>query len=1488
MDSFGFHPLVSQWFRKRFAAPTPPQNGGWPHIIAGEHTLIAAPTGSGKTLAAFLWAINGLIEEATNGTLEEKTQIVYVSPLKALGNDVQKNLQTPLSEIMAMASASGRALPEIRVAVRSGDTPAKERQGMLRRPPHILITTPESLYILLTAEGSRQFLHSSRTVIVDEIHAVAGDKRGSHLALSLERLDVLASRQLQRVGLSATQKPIEEIARLLVGSENVLPDGSVRCAIVDEGHRRNLDLSIAVPDRELGPIALNEIWAETYDRIASLGRNHRSTLVFVNTRRLVERVSYQLEERLGSGKVAAHHGSLSRPTRLRAEEGLKTGAIPVVIATASLELGIDIGHVDLVCHVGAPRSLASMLQRIGRSGHWLGGISKGILFPQTRDELMQCAAAVRAVRAGELDRVNLPQKPLDILAQQIVATLASGEMLEEEMWQLCRRAYPYLHLSRKEFDDLLHMLSEGISTRRGRGTALIHRDRVRGRLRARRGARLAAITGGGAIPDVADYDVIQEPSGTFVGKVNEDFAVESMAGDVFLLGNQSWRIRRIGSGKIRVEEAHGAAPNIPFWLGEAPARTPELSKAVSDLRERIAEMIEGPIAPSGNAKASPAADGITWLCEHCGLDRSGAEQLITYIRETSAVLGVVPAGRTVVAERFFDESGGMQLILHAPFGGRINRAWGLALRKRFCLTFDFELQAAATDDGLVLSLGEQHSFPLSSVASMVRSHSVKADLIQALLASPMFGNRWRWNATRALALLRFGGGRRVPMPIQRMRAEDLLAAVFPAQVACQDNHAGPIELPDHPLVNETIKDCLHEPMDLEGFTTLLQEIERGEIKIIPRDTPAPSPMSHEILNANPYAFLDDAPLEERRARAVSLRRIDPELTELGGRLDPLAVEEIRSQLWPDVRNPDELHDVLLSLVLLPVSESPSWDEFARELIQQGRVTCASWKSSEKKTQQAYVSIERVAWVTNLFKGVHWDPELHVLEWCCSEGKERDPEETIALLVQGWMDVLGPTTAAALADRLEITRSRIQAALLRLETQGQILRGQFASVSEEEWCERRILARIHRQTVGKLRREIEPVSSADYIRFLLNWQHLEPGTQLHGKQGILEIIQQLQGIEFPAPAWEQEILPRRIVQYDPADLESLCLSGLIGWGRLRIQGEELASEGEIQMEEDQRRPARRRQKPSRSAPLGFFLRENLHQFLDLSSGSSSDLFGLSAVARDVLVFLEHFGASFLQEITRRTGRLAAEVEDALWELVSRGLVTGDGVAGLRTLLLPPQKRRLPTQRFRVVKGGASPGRMMPVGRWSLLRRLLEATDVSPQSGSSARQQGLLSSSAPGGLAKAARETDGPSEVSPTAEALARQYLRRYGIVIREVLSRETLFPGWRNLLKIYWRMEARGEIRGGRFVDGFPGEQFALPLAIDAVRSLRRESLGARTVTLVSSADPLNLVGIITPGSKISPFANLTIAYQDGVPVGIGELGEVLSRLQGKMPSKGQR
>jgi ATP-dependent Lhr-like helicase len=1445
MESELFHPLVARWFADKFGEPTAPQAAGWQQIAAGRDTLIAAPTGSGKTLAAFLWALNRLVASGAQpgAPLQDHTRVVYISPLKALGNDIQKNLQQPLAEIQQLAAISGMALPDVRVLVRSGDTPAHERQAMLRKPPHILITTPESLYILLTAERSRKMLSQAETVIVDEIHAVARDKRGAHLALSLERLDALAGRRLQRIGLSATQKPIEDIARLLVGTERLILNDLPDCAIVDVGHSRALDLSVEVTEHELGPMATHELYADIFDRIAAHTGTHRTTIVFVNTRRLVERVSHQLAERLGADKVAAHHGSLSRRTRLAAEEGLKSGTIPVVVATASLELGIDVGHVDLVCHLGAPRALATLLQRVGRSGHWLGAIPKGILFPLTRDDLVQCAAAIRAVRAGDLDRLFIPENPLDILAQQIVATVATAAtdgLSEAELWQLVHRAYSFRNLERSDFEAVVEMLSEGVATSRGRRSAHLHRDRVNHRLRPRRGARLAAITGGGAIPDTADYDVIEEPSSTFVGKVNEDFAIESMAGDIFLLGNRSWRIRRVEAGRLRVEDAQGAPPTIPFWVGEAPSRTAELSAAVAELRQQVA------------TRLPDAAAATEWVVAACGVDRAGAEQIVAYIAETQAALGTVPTRDRVIAERFFDESGGMQLVVHAPFGGRINRAWGLALRKRFCRTFDFELQAAATDDGIVLSLGEQHSFPLENVFEMVRPDMVEEDLTQAALAAPMFGTRWRWNATRALALLRHTGGRRVPMPIQRMRAEDLLAAVFPAQLACGDNHpGGPIELPDHPLVNETIDNCLREAMDVDGLRTLLEAIIAGDIQTVSIDTAAPSPMSHEILNANPYAFLDDAPLEERRARAVSLRRVDPDLANGIGALDPAAIDDVRAQAWPDVRDADELHDLLLSVVLLPSSKRESgadaalWAAFADELIADRRATCARWGE-----HQALVAAERAALVTAAVLDVQFDPHLAAF----ADAPHCEPEDALRAIVHGWMECLGPTTSAALAALLGLPESKIDATLLRLESEGVVLRGRFTvtpsiprpldpSNPSKEWCERRLLARIHRLTISRLRREIEAVSAADFIRFLLRWQHVHPGTQLHGRDGVAQIVGQLQGLELPAPAWERDVLTARVDLYNPADLEQLCLAGEVAWGRLRLAP---ASNG---IDTDD--PAghlvpvrgRRRAAPTRAAPLALVLREALPALLEPAAPDVDLLRELSSASRDVLAHLERYGAAFLADIARATGLLPTQTEDALWELVARGLVTGDGIAGLRTLLLPDVKRRQPQRRLRALRGGSA-RRLMPVGRWALLR--------------------------PPGL---------PSSADDAAhDLIARQLLRRYGVVFREVLAREVRAPAWRVLLGLYRRMEARGEIRGGRFVGGFVGEQFALAEAVDTLRAVRRTAAGGETA-MIAASDPLNLVGILTPGARVSPFSSQMILYRDGVPADVGERGAVLSRMQ---------
>lgn len=1421
MRGLGFDPLLEGWFIDRFGEATPPQALGWNAIAAGRDTLIAAPTGSGKTLAAFLWAMNGLVQSARVDALESTT-ILYVSPLKALGNDIEKNLAVPLRAVRERAEASGVALQDIRVAVRSGDTPPSERQAMLRRPPHILITTPESLYILLTAEKSREMLRTVKTVIVDEIHAVAGDKRGAHLALTLERLDLLVGHRLQRIGLSATQKPIDQVARLLVGAGRERDDGSPDCAIVDTGHRRAMELRIETPDMELGAIATHELRAAIYDRVAELIGQHKTTIIFVNTRRLVERVAHDLGERIGPDRIVAHHGSLSRRTRLAAEEKLKSGEVPVVVATASLELGIDVGHVDLVCHFGAPRALATLLQRVGRSGHWLGSVPRGVFFPLTRDEMLQTAAAVRAIRDGELDRILMPKAPLDIMAQQMVASVAAEEMSVDGLFALVRQAHPYRDLTRESFDRVLEMLVDGVSTSHGRRAAHLHHDRVNRRLKPRRGARLASITGGGAIPDTADYAVVEDVTGARVGTVNEDFAIESMRGDIFLLGNHSWRIRRVEAGTVRVEDAGQMPPTIPFWLGEAPARTRELSEAVSSLREDTA------------ARLGDREGAVAWLMAECGIDHGGAEQIAEYVAATVAILGTVPTCERIVAERFFDESGGMQLVVHSPYGGAINRALGLALRKNFCVSFDFELQAAATDDGVVISLGEQHSFPLASVFGMVRPEKLEADLIQASLAAPMFANRWRWNVTRALVLARHRGGKRVPMNIQRMRAEDLLAAVFPAQLGCGDNRTGPIVPPDHPLVDETLDNCLHEAMDTEGLRAILNGIREGAILTVAVETSSPSPMAHELLNAYPYAFLDDAPLEERRARAVSLRRTDSSIASGIGALDPAAIAEVRDQAWPDVRDADELHDALHSLVWLPretLEQNAQWHPWMERLEGDSRVTIARWLGAgDAAPREAYVAAERIEFARLALPSAEFTPRM---EAPTGSPRPSDAETAIETCLRGWLGAASPATRDELASRLGLPATTVEAGLARLENEGFAMRGVFTpGATGEEWCERRLLARIHRLTLGILRREIEPVSIADLIRFQLRWQHVSPRTQLHGREGLALVIQQLHGVEAPAPGWEQSILPARIESYSPSMLDELCFAGEVAWGRFSPPAPNPARRG------------RRATAPTRNAPVGLALREDLDALLDAREQPDEEL--LSNDARAALAVLEREGASFLGDIARAAGLLPTAAEDALWELVARGVVTGDGFAGLRTLLLPNEKRR-GDRRLRSVRGNRARSRKLPVGRWAkLVRRTHDAVDEEAR-----------------------------------AEWAARLLLRRYGVVFREVIARESLLPPWRVILAALRRMEARGEIRGGRFVEGLVGEQFASPEAVEALRAMRREEPGE--LVLISAADPLNLVGILTPGPRVPPQSGQVIALADGVPIECGELGFVRSRLaaQGK-------
>src|SRR5438067_978245 len=892
-----FHPVIERWFANRFAEPTEPQRRAWPVIQQGGDVLIAAPTGSGKTFAAFLSAIDGLVRQGLNGELKDEMQVVYVSPLKALSNDVQKNLSEPLAEIRRALAEQGLPDVEVRTLVRTGDTPQSARQAMLKQPPHILVTTPESLYLILTSERAREMLRSVRTVIVDEIHAVARDKRGSRLALSLARLDALIGKRPQRIGLSATQKPIEEIAQFLVGTNQPLP------TIVDAAHIRTLNLELEIPSSPLDAVMSAEVWEEVNPRIAELITQHRTTLVFGNTRRLCERLTMHLSERLGADRVTSHHGSLSREKRLAAEERLKRGELQALVATASLELGIDIGSVDLVIQVGSTRSIATLLQRVGRAGHRLGAIPKGRVFPLSRDELIECAAMLRATREGRLDRLIIPNKPLDILAQQIVAASAGEEWDENELYERVRSAYPYRDLTRVEFDDVVQMLAEGFTTRRGRRSAHIHYDGINHTLKGRRGARIAAITSGGAIPDLGDYRVILEPTETFVGTLNEDFAIESMPGDIFQLGNTSYQIVKVESGQVRVADAKGQPPTLPFWLGEAPGRTNELSEEVSRLRQDVADRLDDPAA------------AIQWLVDNVGLNEPGARLIVEYLGATRQILGTIPTQQCLVLERFFDEAGGMQLVLHAPFGSRINRAWGLALRKRFCRSFNFELQAAATEDAIILSLGPQHSFPLADVFRYLHPATARDVLVQAFLDAPVFQTRWRWNTTISLAIPRNRNGRKIAPQLQRAMADDLMAAVFPDAAACFENIAGDREIPDHPLVNQTVRDCLDEAMDFAGLARVLERIHRGEIELVARDVPEPSPLAHEILNAKPYAFLDDAPLEERRTQAVYTRS-----TSAGSILDAAAIARVREEERPDPRDADELHDALLTTGFLLFDE----------------------------------------------------------------------------------------------------------------------------------------------------------------------------------------------------------------------------------------------------------------------------------------------------------------------------------------------------------------------------------------------------------------------------------------------------------------------------------------------------------------------------------------------------------------------------------------
>ena len=1405
LDSF--HPAVANWFGRAFGAPTQAQAEAWPQIRAGRNTLVAAPTGSGKTLTAFLAALDELVRTGLQPEgLADETMVLYISPLKALSNDIRLNLEAPLEGIRKELAVLGLPDVDIRTAVRTGDTPQKERQQSLRKPPHILVTTPESLYVLLGSASGRAMLATTRTVIVDEIHAVAASKRGSHLSLSLERLQALCAAPLVRIGLSATQKPLDEVARFLVGggvaSAGAIDRATADCAIVDIGYAKQRNLALEIPPTPLAAVMSNDQWEQVYLRVADLVRTHRTTLVFVNTRRMAERAARHLGELLGKQAVAAHHGSLAREARLEAEQRLKRGDLKVLVATASLELGLDIGDVDLVCQLGSPRSIAAFLQRAGRSGHAVGGIPKARLFPQSRDELLECAALLDCITRGELDALRVPPAPLDVLAQQIVAEVSCAEWDEDELFALLRRACPYARLRREDYDAVVRMLSEGFTTRRGPRAGYVHRDAVHRRLRERKGARMTALMSGGTIPETGDYAVLLEPQAHNIGTVNEDFAVESLAGDIFQLGNASYRILRVEPGRVRVEDAQGAPPNIPFWLGEAPGRTDELSFGVSRLRAAVGDAI----------KASGQETACDRLARHAGLPTEAARQIVDYLARAQAALGALPTQNRIVMERFFDESGGTQLVIHSPYGSRVNRAWGLALRKRFCRKFNFELQAAATEDAIVLSLSTSHSFPLQEVEHYLKSSSALEVLVQALLDAPLFAARWRWNATTALALPRYQGGRKVPPQLQRMKSEDLLATVFPDQVACAENLAGEREIPEHPLVAQTLWDCLYEAMDADGWLKLLRRIESGEVEVLTRDLPAPSPLAAEALNARPYSYLDDAPLEERRTQAVQSRRYaDPESAADLGRLDADAIEAVRREAWPDARNPDEMHEALSGLGLITEAEAcagPDWQRWLQALSADGRATRIElrgigwWVATERFPQAAAVHPQAVA-----SPPVEVPREYAETLW--------NSEEAMRELLRSRLSGLGPVRVHELAGQLQASALEIEAALLGLQNEGYVLQGSFTPGCEEtEWCERHLLARIHRYTLKRLRQEIEPVEPRDFARFLFDWQHLSAATRVNGPEALSVVLGQLEGYEAPAASWEAELLAARVQDYSIAWLDDLCTSGRSLWVRLRPN----ASDGGGASAS------------LRSTPLLVLPRRTVAFWRQLAPAPGDDT-GISSRAGKVVEWLAANGASFFDELAEGTHLLKTELEDALAELVARGRVHCDSYAGLRALLVPASKRAPASSRRR----RPSLFGIQDAGRWALVRQ-------------------------PGNADPAANK-------SPEAlEHIARTLLRRYGVVCWRMLEREAAWlPPWRELARIYHRLEARGEIRGGRFIAGLSGEQFALPEALGLLRQVRRRPIDGQLVR-ISAADPANLLGTVLVGAKIPRVPGSSVLYRDGIAI----------------------
>jgi len=1505
---------VRTWFERRFGSPSRAQELGWPVIAEsqrspGHDVLLCAPTGSGKTLAAFMWAINRLVLEAENDALIDEVSVLYVSPLKALANDIRLNLEEPLSGVKAVASEFGLKLAAIRAGLRTGDTPAGERTAMLKRPPHILVTTPESLFILLTSPRFREKLRAVRYIIVDELHAVAGNKRGAHLMVTLERLERMVRQggapRPARIGLSATLNPIETLAAFLAGAE-VDSGGErhprpVRIVRADDSVR-SLDLKIIAPGPELGSLATHQHWEAMYDALASLIREHRTTLIFTLSRRWAERIALALQKRVGVDAVMAHHGSLARAERLMAEQRLKRGELKAIVATASLELGIDVGAVDLVCQVDSPKSISAAIQRIGRSGHQLGGTPKGRFFALTVDDLLECASAVRAIKRGHLDEVEVPSGCLDVAAQQIVAIAAEeDEIGDAELLRLLRRTHNFATLDVTNLQRLLEEMATQLPERIQGAAPKIFYDRAGARVRARRGARLAAITSGGTIPESGNYDVVIASEGRKIGDVEEDFAQESMRGDIFSLGSMPWRILGISKNRLMVEGAPGMAPSLPFWQTEAAGRSPALSAEVCDVRRRVAAFLAEP----GRGNGAGEAAAVRWLVEECALEENAAKQAVDYVRAGVAALGAVPDEQTLVVERFFDGLGGTQIVIHSPRGIRVNRGLGLALRKRLCQSFDFEIQASAIDDAVLLALNSRHSFSLEYVLTMLNARTVREVLIQALLDAPMFEVRFRHVATRALSVIRSNRGRKVPAWIQRLRSQELITALFPQRNACLDNRPVTIDVPEHFIVRESVRECLEESTDLPRLVKLLEGLEDGSVRAVMADNVAPSAFAHRVLLAWDYSFLDDGERANRRSRTVTMNRAmaedvlrEEDLAEMlsGEAIATVVAEASGYAPVSRARNRDELYEILRAHGALPA------DALAERAVGDAHEIIAALEAAGRvlrtrvvpEAPQMMIAAEDAAIFAAAYPRASFEQgeagSARARDAAAADGGSEVPTAASASAAPGAADAdaareelvrralatSGPTTANDLTTRLWMAVADVEGKLASLEAKGSVFRGHFTTRrsddvanahgarANEQWCDRYVLERIHRQTLNRLRSEIEPCSDSEFAAFRLQWQHVGDSSLPPDRDGVGAVIEQLRGLAFTPEFWERSILAGRIHGYRPEHLDLLCMSGDIVWVAVPVEEATRADELPTQVAFLPRR-----------YPL-------------VRLGEAREI--TDPKERAVYAVLGERGAQYLDQVAERSGLSERDALGALWRLAAAGMVSNDSFAPLRLFWSDPDAARV------VASGSEHRG-------FSRHDAALRARLKSSLSGRWSQIESMANSARDGNGAHAAQNGDDHERRQRSRGLLdgekefAKLLLARNGILSREMLALESVSVSWNEIVFALRRMEYAGTIRRGYFVRSLSGEQYALPEAVEKLRAMRALNPSAEPPIALSAADPANPYGVLIPGCGITRDpANLVVIRAGRVILGLAgrtlvtpaqldddEFGEALDALMALRP-----